>query len=245
MVGAGITSATAALASRKALRDRPDRLFVVWAIPGVYRHVVGELWRAEGLFFFAYKAELLPKAIRAGFQLLTEFPEAKDGAHPYQAPYLFRTFQQRIPSPARADHQQILQSWGVVHQEDPFEVLAMSGGVLLTDRVELSEYRAADDDFERPLLFRLAGQSHYRDAAADLMAGTALGLQTRPQTPSDQFATVVLIAEDGRQVGWVPREYSQLVASQLERGSTFEARVERHLVLPEERGRWVVRLAKK
>ncbi len=233
------------MALPKGLRDGRDRLFVLWTIPTVRRYVIGQLWRSEGYYFFGYRRELVREAIDAGFQLLPEFPEYKGLEDPYRAPYLFRTFQQRIPPPSRSDYGQILESWGLSQSDDPFEILARSGGILLTDRIELSEYRAVDDNLERPLTFRLAGESHYQHASNDLAVGTRLSLRRQPDNILDPFATVVLIAQDGRQVGWVPREYSQLVAWHLDKGREFEAHVERRLVLPQERGRWVVRISRK
>jgi hypothetical protein len=45
--------------------------------------------------------------------------------------------------------------------DDPFEILAASGGIQMTDRIELAEHRAEGDDLSVPLFIRVAGTRYY------------------------------------------------------------------------------------
>lgn len=219
-----------------------DRLFTLWrdSVDGT-RHVVGELWFEAGGYHFAYADDLEAPAKR-GFQELSEFPERRGKEHPYKAPYLFPTFAQRIPDPRRVDRAKILASWGIENVEDRMEILARSGGVQVTDRIELAEFRESDDDLSCPLEFRVSGMRH--QGAADrvaLQAGDRITLRRQRENLHDQCATLVLARGDVT-IGYVPRQYSALVARHLDQQKPLDAVIVRKLLLPEETGRWVVRL---
>lgn len=217
-----------------------DRLYVMWSDSDGRRFVIGELWRTvDGEYGFGYRLDLLQEARAQGFHLLPEFPELRGLDAPYLSPILFSTFKQRIPSPSRADYDRMLHSWGA-ESDDPFEILRRSGGVQMTDRIELAEYRSPNDDLSQPLSFRLAGE-RFSDASIPLAPETELRLLREPDNPKDPSATLVTTT-DGARLGWVPRQYSQLIANLLDTGHTLRALVERELLLPEIRGRWVVRV---
>jgi|GEM_PF-1141751 len=220
-----------------------DRLFVIWVDPDGRRHVVGRLWRDPGGgFSFGYCAESLSTALDAGFRSLMEFPDlARDLSMPYSSASLFATFRKRVPAASRGDYGQLLAGWGIESTEpDPMEVLARSGGVLLTDDLELAEYRSKSDDLAQPLRFRISGQSHSQPTPP-VDPGRELALRREPENPKDPYATIVLTLDDQR-VGWVPKQYSELIARLLDRGVPLRAWAERQLLLPENRGRWVVRV---
>src|SRR5262245_60375287 len=133
------------------------------------RHKIGQLWREGGGFRFVYEA-MLPTT----FKPLAEFPEHRDETRPYESNYLFATFAERIPSPKRHDAQSILESWGVEHPDDHLEILARSGGIQVTDWIELSEWRAPDDDLSTPLLVRVAGTRHHPGASIAMVGDEVL-----------------------------------------------------------------------
>jgi hypothetical protein len=160
---------------------------------------------------------------------------------PYRSAYLFPTFAQRIPSPKRPDYQAILESWGVEHSDDPLEILALSGGIQATDRLELAEYRASDDDLSDPLLFRIAGMK-YQTGQANLHVGDRLELLHEMGNAHDPDATLVL-TRSGVKVGYVPRQYSRLVARILSAGGALDTVVVRELAVPADTGRWVVQVS--
>jgi hypothetical protein len=116
-----------------------DQLFVLWSEPAQgSRCVIGDLWREGkgGPFLFRYRSAV---AGLDGFVPLPEFPNL-EGV--YRSAYLHGTFSQRLPSPQRPDYVSLIQGWGVQHPDDVFEVLARSGGVQMTDRIELAEFRS-------------------------------------------------------------------------------------------------------
>lgn len=205
------------------------------------RRLIGQLWRDSSGFAFAYGHEV-EKAIAQGFRLLAEFPELRTFDSPYVSGYLFATFSQRIPSPRRADFEHIMTSWGLTAIDHPLDVLARSGGVQMTDRIELAEYRPDDDELEAPLLFRLAGMKHH-PGSADIRAGAELSLLREPENAFDNQAVAVL-APGREKAGYVPRQYSSLVARLLDGGVFLEALAVRQLGVPADEGRWVIRLVR-
>lgn len=217
-----------------------DRLDVIWrdTRPGQTegrRWVIGRLSRSEsGTFHFRYAPELA-EAKAAGFALLPEFydPEAD-----YEAHHLFPTFAKRIPSPKRSDAQKMLQSWGLADLGDPMMVLARSGGVLETDRLELAEHRPIDDDLKRPLIFRIAGQKHV-PVPASIKAGDSVTLVRAPNNEHDRNAVEVHVSA-GQKVGWVPRQYAPLFAMLLDSRVEIEARIYAPWEVLTEQGRWLV-----
>lgn len=127
-----------------------DRLLVIWRDPTQdARHLIGILARAHGEIRFWYEQDL-SAAFSKGFRLLPEFPEHRVEASPYVERYLFALFAERIPSQARPDARTMLAGWGVERVDDQFEVLARSGGIRATDRIELAEYRSDDDELATP-----------------------------------------------------------------------------------------------
>lgn len=221
--------------------QRLDRLFVLWSDPGRVRegqrHVIGELWRDSDGCAFAYAKDLAAPQ-RAGFTPLAEFPDLRGPDQPYRSRHLFWSFAERIPSPRRPDFGKLMSSWGVERLDDPFEVLALSGGVQATDRLELAEYRPPEDDLSRTLFFRLAGE-RFGAGATDLAVGDRLEFRLEPANPVDPHATQVLFKGE-RRIGYVPAQYSRLFARLLGQGQQLDASAVRRLLLPEERGRWII-----
>ena len=213
-----------------------DQLFVLWSEPAQgSRCVIGDLWREGkgGPFLFRYRSAV---AGLDGFVPLPEFPNL-EGV--YRSAYLHGTFSQRLPSPQRPDYVSLIQGWGVQHPDDVFEVLARSGGVQMTDRIELAEFRSDEDDLVRPLEFRVAGMKH-APGSESVDPGTPLQLELEPTNPHDENATLVLTASHAK-VGYVPRQYSRLFVRLLNLGSVIDASAVRRLTLPADKGRLVVR----
>ncbi|MBL8600931.1 MAG: HIRAN domain-containing protein [Myxococcales bacterium] len=122
------------------------------------------------------------------------------------------------------------------------EILARSGGVQLTDRIELAEYRDERDDLSKPLEFRVAG-GRYQPGADQLAIapGDRVTLRRDHSNEHDKAASLVLVRNEHK-LGFVPRQYSRMVASLLDANVPLEAVLVRKLILPAETGRWVVRL---
>ncbi len=224
-----------------------DHLFVIWSAPSDGgRHVVGHLARLRvgSTFHFWYESDL-SAAVAKGFAFLPAFPEHRQIDAPYEARYLFATFADRIPSAQRTDAARMLASWGVEHPDDQFEVLAKSGGLRATDRIELAEYRAVDDLLVAPLEFRVAGMKHVLpDSRGALAVGATLSFEREPSNPHDPSATIVARTMDGMRAGYVPRQYSAMIAKLLDLGVALDAVAIRELVLPDDAPRWVVRVSR-
>jgi hypothetical protein len=224
-----------------------DRLFVIWgALSDRGRHVVGHLARDRvgGPYRFWYEADL-SAAFAQGFVLLPTFPELRTEISPYEARYLFGTFADRIPSPHRPDRDSVVATWGVEHPDDQFELLAKSGGLRATDRIELAEYRAPDDHLAVPLEFRVAGAKYVpTELRARLAAGDTLRFEREPMNKADPAATIVATTRDGKRAGYVPRQYSRVVARLLDSGVQLQAHAVREIIVPDDAGRWVVRASR-
>jgi hypothetical protein len=216
---------------------RFDRLLVLWVSPtDGSRHVIGHLWREQGEYFFDFDPGAA-SAMSAGFNVPTEFRDSAEVPdrveRPFRARHLFPVFSQRIPHPQRADHDAMLASWGVEDRDDMFEILARSGGIQMTDRLELAEYRPPDDPLTTPLEFRVA-----RPTRA-LAVGEPIGVRRDRGNAYDTFA-VHVVDSTGSAVGFVPRHYSEIVACLLDAGATLSGEIIRQLTVPE--GKWVARL---
>jgi HIRAN domain len=215
-----------------------ESLHVIWRglEPGVGKTIIGRLARKAGSFCFWY-ADHLP----AEFGLLPEFPDHRVEAAPYSSGHLFATFAQRVPSPRRPDFSKMLEAWGVQHADDQLEILARSGGIQLTDRIELAEYRSEDDDLSVPLDFRVAGTPYYPGAVSgQISVGDPIELRLEPGNVHDTDATLVLL-RDGVKLGHVPRPYTSAFARLLRDGVVIEASAVRLLPVPDDGQRWVAR----
>jgi hypothetical protein len=199
-----------------------EQLLVIWGEPVAGRRsIIGRLARGGGQFRFWYESTL---PFDKGFTLLPEFPEHRDETRPYVERYLFPLFAERIPSSARRDTKAMMDAWGVEHSDDQFEVLARSGGIRATDRIELAEYRSPDDELERPLDFRVAGRSRM-ESVPSLAVGDAVSLRADPTNPVD--ASAVVVDKRGEVAGYVPHQYTTLVGTLLGRGLAIDGRVAR------------------
>lgn len=216
---------------------------MIWRKPdGGRRYIIGELQREPDCSYrFCYSHEV-HEALADGFGLLPDFPALRMAAEPYRSRWLFPMFTQRIPSPRRSDYEAIVRSWGVTRPDDAMQVLAFSGGAQMTDRIELAEYRPIDDPLETPLLFRIAGGQYY-EAEGEVSAGQQLGL-VRETTNAHDADAVYVVVSGGKKLGYVPRQYSALVARHLDAGRHLDARAMHRLVMPGDSPRWVVQLTR-
>lgn len=225
------------------MRPLAQRLWVLWGEPTEGRRFrIGELWKDTQGYAFAYVDDL-GEARAEGFRMLPEFPTFRDARSPFRSAYLFPTFAQRLPSPRRADFESIMATWGVVNADNPLEMLAASGGVQMTDRIELAEHRRDDDDLTVPLFARVAGARYYQEAADKVVANSRLLLVREPSNAKDECA-VMLCTTDGQQIGYVPKQYSRLVARAIDAGQAVDALAIRWQTVPGDRPRLVVRLSK-
>lgn len=221
--------------------NKIEQLFVLWRDRDGGRHIIGRLRHTKDGYEFSYAgADTLPLESN-GFMLPVEFPNRHQV---YRAGYLFPTFAQRIPSPSRPDRSRLFEAWGVTNADDQLGILAQSGGVLITDRLELAEYRSDEDDLQEPLEFRVAGasQAQFAEVAKKVQVNDILRLINEPGNVYDEFATIVLEANGGV-LGYVPKQYSRFVAQLLRANVPLTATAMRLLAMPDS-ARWVIRVAR-
>lgn len=219
-----------------------ERLFVMWREPeSKARHVIGRLTASRGRFRFWYTIEHPAALAAAGFHPLIEFPDTERGwQDPHESLLLFPTFAQRVPGSSRPDFGVLMEEWGVMDREDPMEVLARSGGILATDPLELAEFREISDSLERPLEFRLAATAHFQPLEAEIQPGAGLQLRPHAENPMDPHAVYVVSGEEP--IGYIPRQYSQLVATRLAEGAKFRTSVIREMPSYPDQRKWLLRL---
>lgn len=94
---------------------------------------VGLLERSGRFYIFRY----LPGYTGDCAYLELVFPQLRgDPTTAAVALGLWPTFAKRIPQRSRPDYADMMAEWGCAN-EDPFEILAKSGGRLVTDRLSL------------------------------------------------------------------------------------------------------------
>lgn len=133
---------------------------------------------------------------------------------------LFPLFSQRVVSPLRGDHDEILGMLDLQGQATPFEVLARSGGRSATDTLEITPI-PEPGPFE--VRFLVHGIRHLTETERaridDLHPGDALDLRAEPTNPVDRRA--VLVTGDGQRLGYVPRPLLEYVRPAMERDHTL------------------------
>jgi hypothetical protein len=183
---------------------REQRLYVSWRAPEGTIHPIGLLIRrcdGDGeRFVFSYLklAEQLP-----GFRRLPGLPDLH---HRYESPVLFPVFANRVMPRSRPDFDQLAQRVDLSGEADPFVVMARSGGVRQTDRIEVFSAPVHTDDERSSCLFFARGIRHVAGAAAvvdELAPGDELVLAADSENPFNGRALLLLI-NDRRAVGYVP-----------------------------------------
>lgn len=184
----------------------PDerRLYVSWRDPIGSIHPIGILvrrrTRGEERFLFAYLklAEQLP-----AFQPLPGLP---DLYRRYESRTLFPVFANRVMPRSRPDFDLLAHRVDLGGDADPFEVMARSGGVRATDRIEVFSGPVHTTADRSTCLFFARGIRHIEGAAQavdDLVPGDRLVL-SREQTNAFNPQAMLLRASDERSVGYVP-----------------------------------------
>lgn len=99
--------------------------------------VIGYLVKeGSGNYLYKYDQKGLQEARKLGYQYLIGF---KDTRKTYASKELFPTFKSRIPTKQRRDLPNILENLGIDNY-DEFDLLASSGGRLLTDAISFEEF---------------------------------------------------------------------------------------------------------
>ncbi|WP_314137776.1 HIRAN domain-containing protein [uncultured Plantibacter sp.] len=203
------------------------RLSVVWRNPESRRFSpVGTLDQLDnGRFVFEYTAQAQSTD---GFVPLDEYP---DFGESYVSDALPVFFQNRVMSTGRvsyADYLDRLGLTGVSAEDIPMEVLVRSGGGRATDTFHIVEAPVHEGD-EFSSRFFVSGIGHTEGAGvlvAALSAGDQLELRPDPANPANARA-VLLDAQEGRPIGWVPDWLCEQVSELVESGVELRATVDR------------------
>jgi len=181
------------------------RLFVSWRDPSGSIHPIGLLVRHSDpgggeRFVFAYlkMAELLPQ--------FTSLPGLPDLHRRYESSVLFPVFANRIMPRSRPDFDLLAHRVDMTSDADPFEVMARSGGLRQTDRIEVFSGPIRTSDGRSRCLFFARGIRHI-DGAAEAVDGLEPGdrlILADDGTNSHNPRAVLLRVSDGHTVGYVP-----------------------------------------
>lgn len=114
----------------------PDRKVRILAV-NWNENTIGYLAKEEdGEYFYKYDYKGIQEARKNGYSYLIGF---KDTRKVYTSKELFPVFKSRIPTKQRRDLAEILASYGIENY-DELDLLALSGGRLLTDSISFEEF---------------------------------------------------------------------------------------------------------
>jgi hypothetical protein len=188
-------------------------LLVAWQDPRNRRwHSIGKLTSNGRRYVFAY-TNGVRQAQQHGFTSLPSFPAITSV---YHADDLFPLFNNRLLSPARPDYPRFLEWLNVtdVQNADPrLLLLARSGGVRVTDNLQVFPYPERISGTQYLTRFLLHGLSHMPECSAEralsLKVGERLYVMPDPQNPLDPealaFRTSEIFPGDMFLVGYCPR----------------------------------------
>ena len=180
------------------------RLYAAWRHPDGLIHPVGMLTRrvvgSNVSFRFVYLkvAEQLD-----GFDHL---PGLADLHRVYESDHLFAVFRNRQMPRRRPDYGEYVRRLDLDIDTDPFEVMARSEGIRMTDRIEVFSYPERTPDGGLTTLFFGRGIRHLPGAAeavTDVTAGDVLVVADEPDNPVNPRA-LLICTRTGRKIGWVP-----------------------------------------
>jgi hypothetical protein len=228
-------------------------LFVAWQDQARTRRwfPIGRLDvdRPGPLYRFRYTRGANQAHKLAGFEPLPDFPKLERN---YEAAELFPLFQNRVMGSGRPDFEDYVKQLGLEPgQQDPIEILSVSGGRRITDELEVFPklQRLPDGSFQ--CRFFLHGASHTSAAAQErsktLSPNERLSIAIELTNPETGFAVQIQTA-DYFMIGWAPRylvaDLAHAIASSP---GKFEAKVvrlnpspapSRQRLLVEFRGYW-------
>jgi hypothetical protein len=173
---------------------RTQRLLVTRRNPDSASYeTIGELVHDDSGYAFTYA----PGVVRP-------LPGMPDTSRRYSSDELFPLFEHRVISSRRADRDAYLSGLALGPEATPFEVLARSGGRSAVDTLELTPMPKPGP---LDLLFLVHGIRHLSEAErrhiGNLRVGQRIWLVPEPDNSADRQA--VLVADDDRRLGYVPR----------------------------------------
>lgn len=211
-------------------------LFLAWQNPKTRRWFpVGRLIREGGLYRFGYVEGAATAAREGEFEPLPSFPDLHQI---YESEQLFPLFANRILSPKRPEYKEFLSWLGLTPDRaaDPIELLARSGGMRVTDYLEIFSPPEADAAGIYRVQFFVHGLRYMPPGAVartnELEAGERLLLTHDFQNPKDGRALLLRTCEKRQKdmylVGYCPRYLFVDIFNSMVKDSSFpEITVER------------------
>ena len=208
----------------------PNILYLAWQAKESRRILpVGRLLRTEHGYEFAYI-----RAVRAaqalGFLPLMTFPDLDEVYRCAELPPLFSN---RVMRPSRPDFRAHLAEFALsVQDNEPFTVLARSGGRRMTDELEVFAPPEVTP-LGAEAFFLARGVRHIGGSEAalqDLAPGTGLYVNPEPTNPVNSAALLVQDTQ-GRTLGYVPDYLANELA--LSGGSASQLQVSTVKVNPD------------
>lgn len=191
---------------------------------------IGRLEWELGWFRFGYMRGVLAAQAKTGFQPLAAFPRFDQV---YESGELFPLFRNRVISPTREDYSEYLDRLSLcADQADPFEILAISGGVRQTDNLEVFPKILTRCDGSFSCRFFLRGWRHMNLLSQDrlncLQPDEELQVHFDMNNPGTESAVQLQAMNDHSILGWAPRYLNHDVLRAASGGpSRFRARVVR------------------
>ena len=201
----------------------------------------------QSRYRFCYTAGARRAQREAGFPLLLEFPNLEKE---YWSSELSPLFSNRVINWKRPDLGDYLRALDLVHETDPLEILAVSGGRRATDSYEVFPEIEKRDDGSFTCRFLLHGWRHVSQEAQrrinKLAAGETLYVTLELTNPVTRLA-VQIQTQDYHMLGWAPRYLVWDLVAAMAESAEYQAHVVRlnpqpapskQRVLIEMQGRW-------
>ena len=201
-----------------------NELWLIWKNPkSRRRYKIGILTYYNDIYTFKYVEPELNDAINNGFNF---FPGFDDINKIYESDRLFANIETRLPNKTRPDYLDILNSYELNNESTQFDILKATKGRLITDNYEF--VRTFDS---KKIEFDVAGTRHCSDVEKCkklLNINDKLLLELELDNKYDKNAIKVVFCKDGEKyhLGYVPRYYTNELASLLKSGNSYSAMIQ-------------------
>lgn len=186
-----------------------DSAYLAWRAPDTNSwHVVGLLRKRGDNFIFNYTKGCKASDKFIPFSGMTQLDQT------YVSKELFPLFANRLLSTKRPEYPKFISWLGLdAEQVSPINVLARSGGMRLTDSLQMfKRIEIADDGTFTHIMFA-HGLSHLSASASErvlsLVVGEQLCLCLDVQNSADPFAVIIRAERPSEIVGYCPRYLAQ------------------------------------
>ena len=183
-------------------------------------HVANLFLLEDSTYAFSYENKKekrgLKEAIVNGYHLHPSFPDTEKT---YYSKKLFSTFARRLPNKSRQDYVALLELNNLSKESSEFEILAATGGRLISDSYEFVEpIRREGNQFV--FEFYARGWRHWNTAGKVINNLNDVYLEVDANNEEDVDAVAVKDREGI--IGYVPAFYSEFVKNMLLEDADFK-----------------------